>query len=200
MLRHLARSVPWPLLAISAVLTGTLLRVVQEWPYQVWPLQGIAVGLLAAAAVGAFDEPAAAIVDTLPRPLAWRTAARAIAVVGLLALWLGAVWWTRTAYFGHAGAVAIQGVAAVAAATWTATWLRRRGAAAPAGVLGAAIIGGTIFVALVRPLEQHLPIFPYTAADAWGPSSWGWATAGGLGVVGLVLLLTEFPRPGHQRA
>ena len=31
-----------------------------------WPLQGIAVGLLAGVAGFAYDEPAAAVVDTLP--------------------------------------------------------------------------------------------------------------------------------------
>ena len=88
MLRHAARALPWPLLAATAVLLYTLLRAVEQWPYQIWPLQGLAVGLIAGVAAYAYDEPAAAVVDTLPRGLAWRTAARSLGVLLLLGWWL----------------------------------------------------------------------------------------------------------------
>ncbi len=174
MLRHAARALPWPLLAAAAVLLYALLRTVQQWPYQVWPLQGLAVGLVAGIAAFAYDEPSATVVDTLPRGLAWRTAARSLGVVLLLGWWLLAVALTRDAYFGHAMAIAWQGLAATVAVVATTAHLRRRGAAAPATLVGTAVVGGVAFLALARPFENRLPIFPYPVADHWSDSRTLW--------------------------
>jgi hypothetical protein len=173
-LRHAARSVPWPLLAAAALLLYALLRTVQQWPYQVWPLQGLAVGLLAGMAAFAYDEPAAAVVDTLPRGLAWRTAARSLGVSLLLGWWLVAVTITRDAYFGHALAIAGQGVVATVAVVATTAHLRRRGAAAPATVVGTAVVGTAMFWALARPFEERLPVFPIAEAGPWSDSRTLW--------------------------
>jgi len=173
-LRHAARALPWPLLAAAAVLLYALLRAVQQWPYQVWPLQGLAVGLVAGIAAFAYDEPSAAVVDTLPRGLAWRTAARSLGVALLLGWWLVVVALTRDAYFGHAKAIAWQGLAATVAVVATTAHLRRRGAAGPATLVGTVVVSGAAFRALAWPFENRLPIFPFTAAGHWSDSRSLW--------------------------
>lgn len=195
MIRHATQAVPWRLLGLVAVLLPLLLRTVEEWPYTMWPLQGIAVGLLAGTTAWAFDEPAAALVDTLPRDLAWRTAARSGAVLLLVACWLLTVHWTRDAYFGHAVAVAVQGCAAVLATSAYVTWLRHRGRATPAGVVGPGVVAGAAFVALARPFADVLPVFPYTAMDAWSQSTTLWVALGVLSLGVLAGSLRGVGRP-----
>jgi hypothetical protein len=174
MVRHAVRALPWPLLAAAAVLLYGLLRTVEQWPYRVWPLQGLAVGLLAGMAAFAYDEPSAAVVDTLPRGLAWRTAARSLGVALLVGWWLVVVALTRDAYFGHAGAVAWQGVAATVAVVATTAHLRRGGSAGPATVVGTVVVGAAMFLALARPFEKRLPIFPFTEGGQWSDSRTLW--------------------------
>ncbi len=174
MVRHAARAVPWPLLAAAAVLLYGLLRTVQEWPYDVWPLEGLAVGLLAGIAAFAYDEPAAAVVDTLPRGLAWRTAARSLGVALLLGWWLVVVALTRDAYLGHATAIAWQGLVATVAVVAATAHLRRRGAAGPGTVVGTVVVGGAMFLALAQPLQNRLAIFPHPAAGQWSDSRMLW--------------------------
>jgi hypothetical protein len=173
--RHAARAVPWPLLAGGTALLYVLLRAVEQWPYGVWPLQGVAVGLVACLAAYAYDEPAAAVVDTLPRGLAWRTAARSLAVLALLACWCLAVAWTSPAYFGHASAVGWQGVAATVAVVAVVTHLRRHGFATPATLVGTAVVGAATYLALARPGDDRLPVFPYTGAGPWSDSRAFWS-------------------------
>ena len=151
MLRHAARAVPWTLLVVVAAVLAALVRTVAEWPWQVWPLQGIAVGLLAAAVTYAFDEPAAELVDTLPRALWWRTTARSsagvllVAVVGVACLGGGRRLVRPPVGRGGPG----RGGGARAVAGVTA--LRRRGRATPAAASSSAIITVTVFVSLARP-------------------------------------------------
>ncbi len=142
----------------------------EEWPYTVWPLQGIAVGLAAAAAVWCFDETAAAVVDTLPRGLAWRTLARLLGVVLVLGVWLVSVSWTSTAYFGRQEHVAWQGVAAVVAGSAYTTWRRSRGTATPGLGVATALVCGASYLALARPLDDGLPVFPYLASGRGRPA------------------------------
>ena len=174
MVRHAARALPWPLLAAAAALLYGLLRTVQEWPYAVWPLEGLAVGLLAGIAAFAYDEPAAAVVDTLPRGLAWRTAARSLGVVLLLGWWFVIVTLTRDAYVGHAVEIAWQGLAATVAVVATTAHLRRRGAAGPATLVGTVVVGGAMFLAMTRPFQDRLPIFPHPAAGDWADNRMLW--------------------------
>ena len=174
MVRHAARALPWPLLAAGLALTYVLLRMVEQWPYEMWPLQGVAVGLVAGVAAYAYDEPAAAVVDTLPRGLAWRTAARSLGVLLLLGWWCLCVVVTQSAYFGHARAVAWQGLAATVAVVAVVTHLRRRGLASPATLVGTAVVGGATYLALARPFEDRLPLFPYTDGGPWSDSRTWW--------------------------
>jgi hypothetical protein len=191
MTRHAVRGVPWLVVLFGVAPVPALLRIVEEWPYTVWPLQGIAVGLAAAAAVWCFDETAAAVVDTLPRSLAWRTASRLLGVGVVLGVWLLSVAWTSAAFFGRPGHVAWQGVAAIAAGSAYATWRRSRGTPTPA--LGAAtgLVCSAAFLALARPLHDQLPVFPYLATGPWATSAVLWAVLGVASIGALAVLLAE---------
>lgn len=194
MIRHAARAVPWAVIAAGVGLVWLLLLVVERWPYSTWPLQGTAVGVLAATAAWCFDEPAAAVVDTLPRHLGWRTAARGTGVLLVVVLWGLALWQTHAGYFGHAHDVAWQGVAAALLAVAVVTMRRSRGAATPARAVAAAVVSVALFVALVRPLEAQLPLFPFTSAGDWGTSRALWTSAG----VAALTMLALVGRSGHQ--
>ncbi|MFG1813842.1 hypothetical protein ACGFIF_08770 [Kribbella sp. NPDC049174] len=194
MIRYAARAVPWGLLGTGAALTIGLLLLVERWPYTLWPLQGAAVGLLAATVVWCYPEPAAALVDTLPRGLRWRTTARSAGAVALVTVWLVAVRETRTGYFGHAMDVAWQGTALVVAAAGFLTWQRSRGSDGPARATSAGIVGVALFVALARPFADVVPVFPYLADDDWSTSRLLWALP-----LLLVISLAVRPRqPGRR--
>ena len=110
MLHHAARAVPWGRVALAAALVVVLMELVRWNPWVLWPLEGTAVGLLAGAAAWCFDETAAAVVDTSPRGLSWRAAARSPAVLLLILAWAFAVARVgNDAAFGHLGAVLVQG-------------------------------------------------------------------------------------------
>jgi hypothetical protein len=191
MTRHAVRGVPWLVVLLGVAPVPALLRIVEQWPYAMWPLQGIAVGLVAGAAAWCFDETSAAVVDTLPRSLAWRTASRLLGVGVVLGVWLGSVGWTSTAYFGRAGDVAWQGMAAIAAGSAYVTWRRSRGVPTPALTAATWIVCCASFVALARPLQRQLPLFPYLPTGPWAPSAVLWAVLGLVSVAVLVVLLLE---------
>ncbi|WP_433156990.1 helix-turn-helix transcriptional regulator [Kribbella sp. CA-247076] len=174
MIRYTARAVPWGVLGAGAGVMIGLLLLVERWPYTLWPLQGTAVGLLAATVVWCYPEPAAAVVDTLPRGLGWRTAARSGAALAVVLVWLVAVRQTRTGYFGHAVDVAWQGVALVVAAAGLVTWQRSRGSTGPARSVSAGVVGVAVFVSLARPFADAVPVFPYLADDNWSRSRLLW--------------------------
>lgn len=182
MIRHAVRALPWGVLAVGAVVLTGLLVLVQRWPWTLWPLQGGAVGLVAASAVWCFDEPLAAVVDTLPRGLAWRTAARSLGVVVLLVVWVGVVAWTRSGLFGHAPDVAWQGVAATVGAGALATWRRSGGVGSPARPIAAALVAVCLFVALARPFEEQLTVFPYGPGADWAGGRLLWTVVALAGV------------------
>ncbi len=203
MVRHAARGVPWPLVSAAALLIPGLLALVRYDPWTLWPLQGTAVGLLAAAVGWCLDEPAAAVVDPAPRGLAWRTLARAAGIVVLLATWTAGVWWARTGLYGHPGAVFGQGLAATAVATTWVTWRRARGEASPGHRWALAVVPATTAWALVKPWNQQLPVFPYTSGGEygdWAVSAAGWTAVGVLAAVLLILILTREGRPWERIA
>jgi hypothetical protein len=189
--RHAARALPWPLLAATAALLYALLSAVERWPYQVWPLQGLAVGLVAGVAAFAYDEPAAAVVDTLPRGLAWRTLARSLGVLLLLGWWLVVVRLTDNAYFGHQADVAWQGVGATLAVVAITTHLRRTGLACPGGALATGVVAAAACLSLVRPLESRVPLFPYLSTGPWAASRTWWSAILLCGAAWLALSLAE---------
>lgn len=200
MVRHAARAVPWVLVWSTGLLIGVLMEAVHREPLVLWPLQGVAVGLLAGAVGWCLDEPAAAVVDPAPRGLAWRTAARLLGVAVLMGWWSVAVWMARESLFGHPWIVLLQGwAAAVVSLAWV-TWRRRAGEATPGQRWAVSAVPVVMAWALVRPLEEQLPVFPYAFGGPygdWGASAllWTVATAVGLLALGLALVgVGERPR------
>ncbi len=193
MIRHAARGVPWLLIAVTGTLLTGLLQVVASWPYELWPLQGCAVGLLAGTAAWCFDEPAAAVVDSAPRSLAWRTAARSAGVLALLSAWMLAVSGARHGLFGHAAEVAWQGVAAALLASAYVTWRRSTGTPSPGRRTAAAVVPLAAFWALVRPLSDAVPLLPYTEHDDWAVSAAIWTAAAAVAAGVLSAALGDLP-------
>ncbi|WP_405058238.1 hypothetical protein OG474_36630 [Kribbella sp. NBC_01505] len=193
MITYSHRAVPWGLLGVGAALLIGLLRLVERSPYVLWPLQGTAVGLLAGIAVWCYREPAASLIDTLPRGLRWRTTARSTGPLLLLVVWLLALRWTSTAYFGHTWDIAWQGGAAMICAIGFMTWTRSRGSTGPARAASAAIVGVALAVSLARPGARHVPIFPYTSTGDWQTSRVLWGGAA-VAILLLPVLTTRRPR------
>ncbi len=196
MIRYAASAVPWTRVALAATLVVLLMELVRWSPWVLWPLQGTAVGLLGAASAWCLDEPAAVVVDVAPRSLAWRTGARAPALLGLIVTWCAVVWHAGDdALFDRAGDVLLQGVVAVAVGAGYATCRRAWGEPAPGLILATSVVPLSAAWALVRPLEGQLPVFPYgtSSATAWGTSAAGWAVLGTVAVACLAAALCDAP-------
>lgn len=195
MIRHAARAVPWWTVALACAAVPALVAMVALDPDRMWPLQGVAVGVLAAAAAWSMDERAAAVVDTLPRSLGWRTAARTLAVVPLAVVWVVSLGLAAAWLPDHAGLFVRQGAAALVVGVAVATWLRARGSATPGATAGPGALAAVAVVALTRPADAHVPLFPAWEADDWARSGaiwWGLLAAG-------AALLAWSLRPGIRR-
>lgn len=197
MTHYAARAVPWSLVAATCVATPSLLAIVAAWPHLTWPLQGIAIGVLAATAAWCMDETAAAVVDTLPRSLRWRTAARALALAPLLAVWTACVLVAGDRLPPHAGLFVLQAAAALVAAAAVATWRRAQGRATPGQVLAVGIVPCTAGLALLRPFDEQVPVFPIWAGEDWTRSILLWA---GLAVAAVALLVASLHGGGRRLA
>jgi hypothetical protein len=152
------------------------MTMVAAWPQTMWPLQGTAIGLIAGGAAWSLDETAAAVVDTLPRPLRWRTAARAIAVVPLARTWVACVLVPRDRLPAHTGLFLLEGLAALLFAVAFVTWRRARGDAVPGARFASVMIPVAAMLALVRPLPDRLPLFPAWPGEQWTLSLVIWST------------------------
>jgi hypothetical protein len=175
------------------VLVLGLLEVVDHWPGPTWALLGSAVGLLCGAAAWCFDEPAASVVDSSPRGLAWRAAARSPAALGLLAAWGLGLGRTDAGLGGRDGDVLLWGLVAIGVgAAWT-LWRRSGGEPTPGTRLALVVIPAATAWALGQPLAPGLPVFPTAFAEAtqWSASRTGWVTAGCLSVALLMAALLE---------
>lgn len=206
MVRYAARAVPWVRVALAAVLVVLLMELVRWDPWVLWPLEGTAVGLLAGASAWCFDESAAVVVDVAPRSLAWRTAARTPAVLGLTLVWCAVVWHAGDrALFDQSVNILVQGLVAIALGAGYAGWRRAWGEPMPGLVLATAVVPLTSAWALVRPLETRLPVFPYGTSSAghWAASTAGWVILGTLALIVLAAALSDAPwlvGPGSQSA
>lgn len=195
MIRYAWSAVPWSLVLLSCLLAAALMAVVSAWPSTMWPLEGTTIGLLAGAAAWSLDETAAAVVDTLPRSLRWRTGARALALAMLALTWSGCVLVAGDHLPDHAGLFLLQGLAALGFASAVATWRRARGSAVPGSRLAPVVLVVAAMLALVRPLSDVLPLFPVWPQEDWPRSFaiWGAVAAGSAGL--LVVVLCELRRP-----
>jgi hypothetical protein len=187
MMRYAVRVTPWALLGIGCGVIGALMALVAARPYSLWPLEGTAVGVIAGVVGWAMDERCAAIADTTPRGLAWRTAARSLVVVpALLALWVGCLLAMRDRIPDHVGLFIGQGVGAVTGALAIMVWRRAGGTAEPGTPFAATVIPMAAAVALTRPIARWLPVFPIWSYDKWSASRVLWAVLIVASCVGLV--------------
>jgi hypothetical protein len=189
---YVARAVPWTRVALAAALVVVLMELVRWDPWSLWPLEGTAVGLLAGATAWCFDETAAAVVDSSPRGLAWRTMARTPGPLLLVVTWTAVVLHAGgETTFEHGDEIWVQGVAASLAGAAYTCWRRSCGEASPGLRFATVAVPATTAWALLRPLDRHLPVFPYatTAPGGWDHSTTGWValTIGAVIVLGVVL-------------
>lgn len=188
-------AVPWTLIVALCGLVAVLMALVAAWPAQAWPLQGAAVGLLAGGAALALDEPSAAIVDTLPRGLAWRTVAHAAAVLPLLFTWAACIGFTADRLPPRGPVFLLQGGAAVVLAVALATAGRAAGAAEPGTTVARVAIPLCAMLAVARPLPEAVPLFPIWPAEPWARTIGIWLGAGALGLLILADSLSHRLRP-----
>jgi hypothetical protein len=191
--RHALRAVPWAVVGAGCAIVLVLMAMAAGWPEVVWPLQGLAVGLLAGVAAWSMDERAAAVVDTLPRSLWWRTLARAAAVLPLVAVWIACVLVAGDRLPDHPRLFVLQGLAALVAGVAVASVRRARGMATPGLALSPALIATIGALALVRPVPERLPLFPIWPGEAWALSAAIWW--GVLILSTLALLVALAPPP-----
>jgi hypothetical protein len=188
---YAGRAVPWRLVSAGCAAVSALMAIVAAWPKTMWPLQGTAIGLLAGVAAWSLDESAAAVVDTLPRPLWWRTAARASAAVPLAVTWAACVLVPRDRLPPHTALFLIQGFAALLFAIAFVTWRRAHQQAVPGTRFASVSIPVAAMLALVRPLPAQFPIFPVWPPEKWALSLAIWATLAACSAVALAGTLLD---------
>lgn len=189
MLRYAVRALPVPSVVLVLGAMYGWFWLLRTWPSYVWLAAGIAAGLLGAGASRLFDEPAAAVVDTLPRALWWRTAARSGAAVGLVGVWLVGVWTLDPDRGGvHRDLLSLYGVGVVLTVAALCTALRRRGHASPGSAVGSGLFVVLLFFALSNPMPHLLPLFPLVTDPQVSASRWLWA---GIVVAAAAVLLVS---------
>jgi hypothetical protein len=186
MLRYSLRVLPLPVFAAALAAIAGLLWLADRNIYHEWPLVGLAVGAIGAAAGYLFDEPAAAVVDTLPRSLRWRTAARLIPAGVLAAAWIGGLGATDVGLAGRIGVVRLEGVGAILAASGAATVLRRSRVPAPGFTVGGPLLLVTALFAVASPLHRQIPLFELGPDGDWAASRALWTAIALSGAAALV--------------
>ena len=86
------------------------------------------------------------------------------------------------------GLAGVRGHRGVVAA---AVHLRSRGSASPASALGTGVVGVAAYLALARPFDQHLSVFPYTPDGTWESSRNLWTAVLVAATVWLVATLRK---------
>jgi hypothetical protein len=145
----------------------------------------VGVPLLAAATAYVLDEAASEAVAAVPTPLRARSVARlvvAAAIVGLGALALG-ILAQRSESGAKAGITAqLVGLALVAVAASAA--MRRR-VAEPGEAVGGALLAVVLALALSRPLDRWVDLFPSEPDQRWDASLVLWAAVSVASLAGL---------------
>ncbi len=192
---YLRAATSWRLLAGSAATTIGLLVIVARWPNSMWPLRGGAIGVIAGMSAWAVDERCAPIVDVTSRPLWWRSAARSLSPVVLVATWISVHVVIREDLPDHLRLFALQGLAASMLGYATGCLMRQRGRSEPghriAGVVSPLILG----LALARPADDHAPLFPIWPHEDWARSAGIWISLALAGAAVLVLTFWTDARP-----
>lgn len=174
MLRYSARVLPLPALVAGTLGAATLLGLVHLRPSLMLQAAGIAAAAVAATASGLFDEPAAALVDTLPRPLWWRTVARLAPAAVLAVLWVAGAAMVDSQGVGRPDVLRLQGLGAILLGVAASVWLRRRGHATPGATVARTLLLAVLFLVTVNPFDRALPLFPFGALGDWEASRRLW--------------------------
>lgn len=174
---------PWGLVATTAVLVIALVAIVARWPAAMWPLHGATIGLIAGVSAWSVDERCSVIVDVAPRPMWWRTAARAPAALGLIAVWIATHLSMRDRLPDHLGVLVLQGVSAALAGFAVATWQRAHGNAEPGQRLAMFICPAAVAVALAKPWSTQVPVFPIWPHENWPRATMIWSVTAGFAVL-----------------
>lgn len=177
---------PWAMLGITLALIVMLLTIVARWPYTMWPLHGAAVGLVAGTAAWAVDETTATIVDVSPRPLWWRSAARALTPMILAVAWTSMHLGISDRLPDRLGLFILQGVTAAAIGFAAGSGMRARGRAEPGQWIASFVCPLTLGVALAKPFNDHVPLFPVWPHDDWTRSTLIWS---GVALMALALVV-----------
>ena len=174
MLRYSLRVLPLREVCVGGLALLALLWLVDHWPQQLWQLAGVAAALTGAVASCVFDEPSASIVDTLPRPRWWRTAARLLTATLLAGLWVAAASLVDPRDIGRSDVLRLQGVGSILLGAAVSTWLRRRGRPSPGPAVASALLLVLAFAAVMNPFDTELPLFPYGPSGDWAASRSLW--------------------------
>lgn len=186
------RPVPWASVGGCSLLGAVVLAGCVAYAAD-GPMLGyarVALVALAAAAAFVFDDPAAAAVRAVPTSNLRRTAARTVAAVVPLIVWLAGVgaMALRSPDRTPVADLVVEGVGVIAVAVALATVGCRLGLAEPgelvASCLGAVLLG----VALFDPSPWGVPIF--SRGSGWTPSTTLWSVI----AVASVLVVTETSR------
>jgi hypothetical protein len=197
-LGYVLRVLPLPELYAGGLGVLGLLWLVDRWPQQLWQLAGVAAALAGALAGYLFNEPAASIVDTLPRARWWRTTARLLPVAMLVLLWLAAASLVDPKDIGRSDVLRLQGVGAILLAVATTTWLRRRGLPSPGAIVASSVLLLLTFATLMNPIDDQLPLFPYGPHGSWAASRLLWV---GLATVAAIAVAASCREgPGRRAA
>ncbi|WP_261554020.1 hypothetical protein [Frankia tisae] len=192
---YATRAIPWLLAGTGCAMIVGLMALVAGWPQVMWPLEGTALGLLAGVVAWANDERCAAIVDTLPRSLRWRTLARSVVPALMLAVWIACLLAQRHRLPPHLPLFALQGAAAAAVALAITVGRRAAGSAEPGRTFASIIIPTSAALALIRPAARRLPLFPVWPGEDWARSTVIWTTVFGASLVVLAPALAERGAP-----
>jgi ABC-type sugar transport system permease subunit len=195
MTRYARLGTPWPrMLGLCAAAAG-LMGAVAARPGSLWPLQGLTVGLIAAGTAWCVDEQAAAVVDSLPRTLRWRTIARTLVACPLAITWVLCTLLWRRNLPPHPAVLVLQGIAAMATAVAYGAWRRAHGTAAPGGGFAAAAVTACVALTLVPLNRVESAVFPAWSVGSWRTCGAIWAAM--LSSSALVLCVTL--RDNRQR-
>jgi hypothetical protein len=194
---YAVRALPRGAFAAAGLVTVAWLWMLDRAPAAVWPAAGIAVGAVGAAASLLLDEPAASVVDTLPRPRWWRTVARLLPAALLAGAWVTGTLLVDLDDVGPADLVALYGLATILGAAALTGALRRGGRPTPGIAVGAAILLVLAVATIVNPLARWLPLFPMPGDGAWAASRLLWTC---VAAVAAAVLVASCVERAHRRA
>ena len=185
-------AVPSALLGAGVVAAAALVVAAAWRPAVLWPLHGAGVALVLGVSAWCADEPLAPLVDVAPRATPWAVRLRTSGPVLLVAAWAATHVARRSALPPHLALLIGEGaVAALLGHAW-ASHRRALGEGAAGSLAAMTVVPVLLAVALVRPLADHVPVFPVWPWEPWGRARLLW---GALAMGGMALSL----RTGRRR-